>query len=171
MDQIKKKYGAFILLRISVQDTLKQHYATYVEEYNKNLLMSIENSFHHVNDGFDLITPETQECAPGEIAKVNFGVKIEATYISEKIFPCGMKLYARSSIYKTPLRLANAVGVIDPGYRGDIQGMFDCSSNYTLMKDSRIVQLCASSEFPIFVELVENLTDTSRGDKGFGSSG
>jgi dUTP pyrophosphatase len=174
MDRVFKSYGAYILLRIAVYDELIDHYTAYVEEFNNRLLNSIENPFEFVNDGFDLVTPASQHCEQGKTTKVNFGVKIEATYISETHqYPCGMKLYARSSIFKTPLRLANAVGVIDPGYRGDIQGVFDSQSEFILQRDSRIVQLCASSEVPIYAQLIpiEELSESSRGENGFGSSG
>jgi dUTP pyrophosphatase len=80
-------------------------------------------------------------------------------------------MYGRSSIYKTPLRLANAVGVIDPGYRGSIMGMFDAKSKGFIEKHTRIVQLCGSS--PFFVQMVnaDELSSSNRGENGFGSSG
>ena len=34
--------------------------------------------------------------------------------------PCGYYLYPRSSISKTKMRLANSVGIIDAGYRGEL---------------------------------------------------
>ena len=40
-------------------------------------------------------------------------------------------LYPRSSVStKTPLRLANSVGIIDSGYRGNIKAVFDINQSY-----------------------------------------
>jgi len=177
MDAVLAKYGAFIELKIVVDEELREKYENYVQDYNKKLFDStVSNIF--VDDGFDLFTPERIESS-NKMMKINFGVKIQATYVSEtKQFPCGVKLYARSSIYKTPLRLANAVGVIDSGYRGDIIGIFDVlpvdlQTDTPLTNGSRIVQLCATSEVPFFVKIVnfEELSQTNRGNNGFGSTG
>jgi dUTP pyrophosphatase len=169
MDNVINRYGAFILLQICVPEHLKEMYEEYVNAYNGLLLSSIDNPHVFVNDGFDLYVPETIICE--KLTKIDFGVKIQSTYISEsRRYPCGVKMYARSSIYKTPLRLANAVGVIDPGYRGNIIGMFDASEG-VVEKHSRVVQLCGDA--PFFVEIInENqLTSSNRGANGFGSSG
>ena len=71
-------------------------------------------------------------------------------------------LFARSSISKINLRLANAVGVIDSGYRGEIIIKFD---------GDRVAQFMILPLPPIqFVEVGE-LSKTVRGAGGFGSSG
>jgi dUTP pyrophosphatase len=94
--------------------------------------------------------------------------------------------YARSSMSKTPLRLANNQGIIDAGYRGPLIGMFDCiysngngffnkQSDYYLDAFSRMLQICAPGLVPIYVEVLNNVEDlgpnTSRGEGGFGSTG
>jgi dUTP pyrophosphatase len=178
MDAILAKYGAFIELKIVVEEGMRDAYENYVQVYNQKLFDSTTTSTIFVDDGFDLFTPDRLETVE-RILKVNFGVKIQATYIAENTrFPCGVKLYARSSIYKTPLRLANGVGVIDSGYRGDMIGMFDIlpidrATEMPVTAGSRIVQLCATSEVPFFVKLVtlEELSQTNRGENGFGSTG
>ena len=80
-------------------------------------------------------------------------------------------LFPRSSISKTDLRLANAVGVIDSGYRGEVMLKFDKQGDNHYDVGDRIGQLML---IPIpsvqFVE-VANLPGTDRGDGGFGSSG
>ena len=85
-------------------------------------------------------------------------------------------LYPRSSLSKTPLRLANSVGIIDSGYRGNIIGMFDCRCDeYKINYMDRLVQICDPTMCPIYVELVEKESDlgvnSTRGDGGFGSTG
>ena len=75
---------------------------------------------------------------------------------------------------KTPLRLANSVGVIDAGYRGNIMGVFDCWDDFQVDQYSRVAQLMSRSDLPLQVKLVESeaeLGDTSRGSGGFGSTG
>lgn len=174
MDSVLNKYGAYVELKIAVPDEWVEKYATHIENHNQKVIEST-NDERGFDDGFDLFTLEDIQLN-SHMEKVNFGVKIQATHISqERQFPCGVRLYARSSIYKTPLRLANAVGVIDSGYRGDIIGMFDVlqiPSNH-VVKGSRIVQLCPTSEIPFFVKLVnvDELSSTDRGSNGFGSSG
>lgn len=85
-------------------------------------------------------------------------------------------LYPRSSISKTPLILANHVGIIDSGYRGFIAGAFrniDTDNSYKVEKHTRLLQICHPSLCPIFVVMVseDELSTTERGEGGFGSTG
>jgi dUTP pyrophosphatase len=84
-------------------------------------------------------------------------------------------LFPRSSNSKTDLYLTNHVGVIDSGYRGEImfkyrgiQGLLD-SKVYA--KHERVGQLIILP-YPQ-IELIESdtLSETERGDSGFGSTG
>ena len=76
--------------------------------------------------------------------------------------PSPFYLYPRSSIAKTPVRLANNVGIIDSGYRGNIGAFFDIigvgitSTNHVriLEKHQRVVQICANDLSPFKVILV-----------------
>ena len=92
--------------------------------------------------------------------------------------PVGYYLYPRSSTgSKTPLRLANSVGIIDSGYRGHIIAFFDNrqAAEFIIEAYQRMAQLCPPNlTYPIYVSLVEREEDlgvTARGQKGFGSSG
>lgn len=90
-------------------------------------------------------------------------------------------IFPRSSISKTALALANAVAVIDSGYRGEIKLRFkDYNRGNPFIENlgeqeykigDRIGQLII---LPVpkldFIEVVE-LSDTDRGNQGFGSSG
>ena len=72
--------------------------------------------------------------------------------------------------------LANHVGIIDSGYRGNLIGAFrsfQTNKNYVVDKFTRLLQLCHPSLCPIYVILVEesDLVDTERGSGGFGSTG
>ena len=79
----------------------------------------------------------------------------------------------RSSISKTPLRLANSIGLIDGGYRGELMAMCDKIKNdsYTLEKGQRLFQIVACDCYQITYDLTDQLSETSRGTGGFGSTG
>ena len=51
-------------------------------------------------------------------------------------------LFPRSSVSKTDLRLCNAVGVIDAGYRGEIMLKFDKNAKNSTMSEIELVSLC-----------------------------
>ncbi len=82
-------------------------------------------------------------------------------------------LYPRSSISKTPLQLANSVGVIDAGYRGEILAKVRNFSplEWLVETNTRLFQLVAPNMREIFVVLVDELGDSERGEGGFGSTG
>jgi len=84
-------------------------------------------------------------------------------------------IFPRSSVHKTSCRLSNSVGVIDSGYRGEIKFVFDRLLNKDLNVPykigDRIGQLIIMPYPKIELEEVEELSDTERGDGGFGSSG
>ena len=83
-------------------------------------------------------------------------------------------IYPRSSVYKTSMVLANHVGVIDSGYRGEI--MF----KYRVLNDDwqdiydvgdRIGQIIITPYPEIEFEEVEGLSSSDRGEGGYGSTG
>lgn len=73
--------------------------------------------------------------------------------------------------FKNNVRLANCVGVIDSDYRGEIRAKMtiDSGSFHFELKD----KICQLVVVPIMTEyeMVEQLSSTERGDKGYGSSG
>ena len=86
-------------------------------------------------------------------------------------------IFPRSSIRKTNLQLSNSVGVVDSGYRGEIQATFnkiqgiDNVERDTYKVGDRICQLMIIPHPPVnFIE-VEKLNNTERGEGGFGSTG
>ena len=80
-------------------------------------------------------------------------------------------IFPRSSIRKTDLILSNSVGVIDSGYRGEIQATFKRSGVYAYAVGDRICQIMIIPHPPIEFEEADELSDTERGDGGFGSTG
>jgi dUTP pyrophosphatase len=93
--------------------------------------------------------------------------------------PQSFYMYPRSSISKSNFRLANNVGIIDSGYRGNLGAYFDTfsyySDSYVMEKMSRYIQLCNSRLEPFKVVIVDNVEllgePTARGTGGFGSTG
>lgn len=75
---------------------------------------------------------------------------------------------------KTPLRLSNSVGIIDAGYRGEIKGIvdnLDKEQDYCIRAGTRLFQLCSPVLGPISFEMANTLSETARGEGGFGSTG
>lgn len=80
-------------------------------------------------------------------------------------------LFPRSSISKTNLRLANSVGVIDSGYRGEIMLKFEKNGDNDYKEGDRVGQLMVMENPPMHFVEVENLPSSDRGSGGFGSTG
>ncbi len=78
----------------------------------------------------------------------------------------------RSSISRTPLRLANSVGLIDAGYRGPVMAAVD--GVYSVGENERLFQLASPDLLPWDeVRVVSEIPGgpTLRGTGGFGSTG
>jgi dUTP pyrophosphatase len=85
-------------------------------------------------------------------------------------------VFPRSSVRKTRLMLSNCVGVIDSGYRGELQATFNKINNDSVSENDykvgdRIAQIMIIPYPPIEFDEVAELSDTERGDGGFGSTG
>jgi dUTP pyrophosphatase len=79
----------------------------------------------------------------------------------------------RSSIHKTGLILANSIGTIDEGYRGEIGAVFyhviPTLPEYEV--GDRILQMQIRTREDVIFEETDELSNTDRGDGGFGSTG
>ena len=103
-----------------------------------------------------------------------------AFYESDTPAPC--LLLPRSSIYKFPLRLTNSIGLIDAGYRGEVQAKVDIlewkdkvEPEYLRFDcETRLFQICQHNFLPWKkIVLVKELPagPDDRGVGGFGSTG
>lgn len=196
-------FTEIMILEICIDNDggLKSKYEDKLMEHNMKifaLLNENEEKNIHIDSGFDMLVPKntdlndvvnnihTFQC--GKINKLDSKVKCRAEMIrlnhkGEIInTPTGFYVYPRSSISKTRIRLANSVGIIDSGYRGNLIGMFDVLENDSNLSKkhvevecySRLLQICAPTLCPIVVimrETKEELGDTTRGSGGFGSTG
>ena len=123
--------------------------------------------FHKGDAGLDLFIIENQIIYPGETSMIKLGISCEN--MDQKPY----LLMPRSSISKTPLRLCNAIGLIDAGYRGEIMAAVDNikQESYEVEKGQRLFQLVSMDGGPIYFELVDILSTSNRGEGGFGSTG
>jgi dUTP pyrophosphatase len=85
-------------------------------------------------------------------------------------------IFPRSSVRKTRLMLSNCVGVVDSGYRGELQATFNKINNDSVSENDykvgdRIAQIMIIPHPPIEFEEADELSDTERGEGGFGSTG
>jgi len=195
-------YERVMLLKIFVDgdNELKNQYETASINHNKKII----NNNQYIDAGFDLFAPgnEGEELIiwgdklrfygpkrPYEnpVNKVDFKICCSAQMVTNtgKNFNTGYYMYPRSSLSKTQLRLANATGIIDAGYRGHLMSMFDVvniehenedvEADYFGQKFDRYIQICAPGLVPILVEVVNTKEElgekTERGDGGFGSTG
>ena len=106
--------------------------------------------------------------APGETAWIPTGLALEVPK------GCAGLVYARSSLgAKRGLAPANKVGVIDSDYRGEIRVVLlnHSKQTQTVEPGERIAQFLITPILtPMYVEATE-LSDTTRGEGGFGSTG
>ena len=123
--------------------------------------------FHDGDAGLDLYVLENIDFEPGETKAIKLGISCEPE--DGKAY----YLFPRSSISKTPLRMANSIGLIDGGYRGEIMAMCDNikTERHTIKKGQRLFQICEPNLQPMEILLVDNLDTTLRGGGGFGSTG
>lgn len=163
---------------------LLELYKTHAEKHNNSMLHN-----EYPNSGFDIFVPDDVIFDENHTTKmIDFQIKAQMwDYVSgaddnTQYIPTGYYLYPRSSISKTPLLLANNVGIIDSGYRDNLMGAFRCflppsktqeTSTYTVKKHTRLLQICNPTLSVIVAELLNSeneLTVTSR-NGGFGSTG
>ena len=170
---------------------LKELYASHVEKHNTDLQNNV-----FANSGFDLFVPNKTVFDENFSTKfVNLNVKCEMIYCDKNMqvtveveeeefetvtgasYSCGYYVYPRSSISKTPLMLANHVGIIDSGYRGNLMAALRKlpteQSEYVVEKQTRLFQICHPTLCPVFVVIVpeSELNSSERGEGGFGSTG
>jgi len=82
-------------------------------------------------------------------------------------------IFPRSSISKTDHYLRNSVGVIDSGYRGEIKVRMSTPllGGVEYKVGDRVAQLVIMKLPWVNLQEVDELSDTDRGEGGFGSTG
>jgi len=124
---------------------------------------------HDGDAGYDLHSIEAATIEPGRRAMVATGVSVE---IPEG--HAGLVLPRSGTAARHGIALVNAPGLIDSGYRGELKVLLlntDLDAPFEIAPGDRIAQLVLMRVETPAVEEVDVLTDTVRGDGGFGSSG
>lgn len=163
----------------------------YISVENTELREMISKQIQNhrwTDSGFDIpLLAHTIDLSK-KVLPFSLGVRVAATervdssknnthIISFEPRPC--LLLPRSSIYKTPFRLCNSIGLIDAGYRGKVKAMVDnmgpFDENVVLCESgTRLFQICQHNFLPWKkIILTDELPDApdSRGEGGFGSTG
>ena len=135
----------------------------------KIILNNVElQSYANPDDsGVDLYSKEDVVIPAG--AKgflVKTGIRVEL----EKGYELQIRPKSGNSI-KTPIRVI--LGTVDSGYRGEIAVILDNLGNedFKLSKDKAVAQAVLNYVPKIKFKIVEELSNTDRGQGGFGSSG
>jgi dUTP pyrophosphatase len=110
---------------------------------------------------------------------LNYGspVIINTGFIFEIPPGYGMFIYSRSGHgFKDNIRLSNCVGIIDSDYRGELKIKLTMDfpswqTTYNISKGDRIAQGIVIPTSRVSFILTDSLTETGRGQGGFGSTG
>ncbi len=112
---------------------------------------------------------ESITVASGDLVKIPTGIAIELPSENMAAF-----VFARSGLgINHGICPSNAVGVVDSDYRGEIcVGLTNHGKEpFVIEPQTRIAQLVIMPVLPLPIEEVDNLSNTQRGENGFGSSG
>lgn len=127
-------------------------------------------SYAHEGDaGLDLYSNEDIVLKPFERKLVRTGIKVE--------IPRGYAGFVQPKsgrAVKEGLSIVNTPGLIDSGYRGEVGVILinlDPEKEIVIRKGEKIAQLVIQKVEEVTVCEVETLSETSRGDGGFGSTG
>ena len=135
-----------------------------IKSVNENVKKMYEShsTYHEGDSGLDLFIIKDQIIPAGETKLIDLGISCQLKDTKTDHY-FSYNMYSRSSIYKTPLRLANGVGLLDGGF----QGMVKCplhntgTTDYTIKKGERYVQLARPDLGEISFELVEGFDRTT----------
>ena len=170
------------------------------QEQNKKVLAT-----NNEDSGYDLFTPPCPRdhsyatangdwrIPPRTTVKIPLGIKVlnlgpnnyktdsDLLYSgANKAYP--YYIFPRSSISKTPMRLANSTGIIDGSYRGELIALLDNISDlpYIIKKGQRLLQICRPTLEPFKMRIMgivwpshmqDIVHSSERGEGGVGSTG
>lgn len=131
-------------------------------------LATIPTYAHPGDAGLDLFAIESQEILPGETQLIKTGIAIA--------LPSGYEaqIRPRSGLaLKHSLSVLNSPGTIDTGYRGEIGIILinHGKKTFKVVPKMKVAQMVVTSFIQAKVIAVKEFDPTSRGSKGFGSTG
>ncbi len=120
--------------------------------------------------GMDLVASNDEDIVLNSLERylVPTGIKIELPHGYEA------QIRPRSGLsIKNGISLINCVGTVDEDYRGEVKvGLVNLSNTpYTIKRGERIAQMVVAPVTKAEIQLVDTLTETQRGEGGFGSTG
>lgn len=159
----------------------------------RTLIQEQITNHRKTDSGFDIpMLEQSVNLTENPVHSFGLGIHVAATVrvnVEDKetiTLPTPCLLLPRSSIYKVPFRLCNSIGLIDSGYRGEVQAKVDIvkidsipeeHSTLLLSRGNRLFQICQHNFLPwnkiILVDSLEDLpsANDTRGSGGFGSTG
>ena len=123
-------------------------------------------TYAHIGDACcDCYAAEDLTIAYGQIAKVKLGFCLELA--------AGYEVHIRQGSGLSSKGVIAILGTIDSNYRGEVCVIIQNNSfdDFEIKFGDRICQMKIERVDPIVFEQVEELSETNRNDKGFGSSG
>lgn len=139
-----------------------------VKKLNANAILPTYGSAEAAGADLYACLDEPVTIGAGETAFIPTGLALEVPK------GCAGLVYARSSLgAKRGLAPANKVGVIDSDYRGEIRVVLHNHGkiSQTIAHGERIAQFLITPVLTPAYEEVSDLSDTARGQGGFGSTG
>ena len=128
----------------------------------------IPNYAHEGDAGLDLYAVQELILNPGERGLVHTGIQIELPKNTEA------QIRPRSGLaLKSGITTLNSPGTIDEGYRGEIGVILINHSNevFKVEQGMKIAQMVIKPVFKVNIIETEELSNSERNEKGFGSSG
>lgn len=124
-------------------------------------------TYAHTGDaGLDFFAYQTVTIKPGESHSIKTGIAVEIpeSYVGLVWDKSGLSMNHGLKVLG---------GVIDSSFRGEVvMSLFNLSQKeYTLEKGQKIAQMIIQKFEEVIVNEVEELSETSRGEEGFGSTG
>lgn len=123
---------------------------------------------HNDDSGLDLFSTENVEILPGATRLIRTGIAIELPQGTEA------QVRPRSGLaLKYSITVLNTPGTVDAGYRGEIGVILinHGKSSFQVVKGMKIAQMVITPVIHVDIQEVEELSETTRGNGGFGSTG
>ena len=141
-------------------------YTLKVKKLNEDAI--IPNFAHKGDAGIYLYSIEKVIIPKNETRLIKTGISIELPHMTEA------QVRPRSGLaLKYSITVLNSPGTIDEGYRGEIGVILinHGKEDFVVEKHMKIAQMVIKPIYEIHIEEVKDLSDTERGNGGFGSTG
>ncbi|MGL5712617.1 MAG: dUTP diphosphatase [Paraclostridium sp.] len=141
-------------------------YTLKIKKLNEEAI--IPNFAHKGDAGMDLYSIEEVIIPKGETRLIKTGISLELPKMTEA------QVRPRSGLaLKHSITVLNSPGTIDEGYRGEVGVILinHGKEDFIVTKHMKIAQMVVKPIYEINIEEVKDLSDTDRGEGGFGSTG